>query len=212
MTKIIVATTNSSKVERMKRLFKNTDYEIVSIKEYGSNIPEPEETAETPEGIAMQKLTHYAKYLPANTLILSQDDTIKLENIREEDDPKMHIKKPVIEKYGEFTAQNAAKYYSELAHKYGGTIPITFNYGNALGIKKEGERTITKVLGTTSKLSARVVDSIHNLERNMTYFFDSILEENINGEWKRSNELTEDELIELDKDLYSAIQTLLENI
>ena len=212
MTKIIVATTNNSKVERMKRLFKNTDYEIVSIKEYSSNIPEPEETAETPEEIAMQKVMHYAKYLPANTLILSQDDTIKLENIREEDDPKMHIKKPVIEKYGEFTAQNAAKYYSELAHKYGGTIPITFNYGNALGIKKEGERAITKVLGTTSKLSARIVDNIHNLERNTGYFFDSILEENVNGEWKRSNELTEDELIELDKDLYSAIQTLLENI
>ena len=63
-------------------------------------------------------------FLPTNTIVLSQDDTIQFEGISPEDNPGLHIKAPVIKEYGKFTDEYAAEYYKNLATKYGGSIPI----------------------------------------------------------------------------------------
>ena len=77
MKQIVMATTNDNKVKRIKALLKDLEYNIVSLKEINENdIEEPNETANTPGDIAIEKASHYAKYLPNNTIVLTQDDTI----------------------------------------------------------------------------------------------------------------------------------------
>lgn len=212
MKRIIIATTNENKVERIKKLLKGLDYEILSLKSIKNDIPEPEEKANSPEGIAIEKALHYVEYFPEDTLVLTQDDTIKLEGLKEEDDPKLSIKTPVRNKYGEFTDKLAAKYYSELAVKYGGTIPMTFNYGHAVAIKTKENRNIIKVIGASSKLEVRLVDKIHKLETVPGYFLAALMEANVNGKWIPYNDLDDKTLVELDKDLYNSITYLLKNI
>ena len=213
MKKIVIGTTNENKVKRLKNLLKDLDYEIISLKGYGNDIGEPKEVASTPVGIAIDKALYYAEQLPANTLILTQDDTIEFENIKEEDNPGLHIKKPVIEKYGEFTDEKAAQYYKGLAEKYGGSIPMTFNYGHAIAIKLEGtERNMIKVIGSSSKLCVRLVNRIHNLESVKGYFLGALMEAKVNGKWEPYNDLDDNTLVELDNDLYYSITKLLNSI
>lgn len=213
MQKIVVATTNQNKVERIKRLLKDTKYEVVSLKEINAeNIEEPKETANTPVKIAIEKAMHYVEYLHTGTIVLTQDDTLKLEGVKEEDDPKLSIKEPVRRKYGKFTDELAAKYYTELATKYGGAIPISFNYGHAIAIKNEQDRNIIKVIGSSSKVQARLTDKINKLEAVPGYFLSAVIEVNINDKWIPYNELNEKELIEIDQDLFCSITNLLKNI
>lgn len=212
MRKIIVATTNSNKVNRMRALLDGLDYEILSLSDINSNVDDPNETAGTPVGIAIEKALHYANHLPNDTLILTQDDTIVFEGVEEADNPGVHIKGPVVKKYGKFTDELAAEYYKSLADKYGGSIPMTFKYGHAIAIKSGQERPIIKVVGAESKLEVRLVNKINKLETVPGYFLAAVMEANINGEWVPYNELDDKILVELDKDLYYSITSLLKNI
>lgn len=213
MKRIIVATTNKNKVKRIKNLLKGLDYEILSLGDVNiNNIEEPEETKNTPEEIAMEKALYYARYLPDDTIVLSQDDTIQFEGVSKEDNPGVHIKAPIIKKYGEFTDKLAANYYKELAEKYGGKIPMTFKYGHAIAIRKGEERKVLKACCAESKLEVRLVNKINKLETVPGYFLAAIMEANINGRWVPYNDLEEEELVKLDIDLYNSITTLLENI
>ena len=212
MEKIVIATTNNNKVKRLKMLLKDLNYKILSLADFEKNIEEPNETADTPVGIAIEKALHYVNYLPENIMVLSQDDTIEFENVEEEDNPGVHIKAPVIKKYGKFTDQNAAEYYKNLAQKYGGSIPMSFKYGHAISIKRNGKRVITKVVGAESELKVRLVNRINKLETVPGYFLAALMEAKVNGKWIPYNDLNEDELVKLDIDLYDSITTLLKNI
>lgn len=213
MKKIVVATTNQNKVNRMKALLKNLDYEIVSLSDVSiEKVDEPKEIGLTPTDIAIEKALHYLKYLPNDTIVLSQDDTLVMEGINEEDNPGMHIKKPVIERYGNFTDEFAAEYYKSLAEKYGGSIPIIFKYGHAIAIKTTGERTVTKVVSAESILKLKLVNKIYKLEKTPGYFLAALLEAKVNGKWVHYNDLDENTLVELDSDLFKSICTLLKSI
>lgn len=213
MKKIVVATTNSNKVKRIRDLLLDLDYEVLSITDVcEEEISEPQETANTPVEIAIQKALHYSKFLPEDIIVLSQDDTIEFDGVNEEDNPGVHIKEPVIRKYGKFTDLLAAEYYKDLANKYGGFIPMTFKYGHAVAIKKKDERDLIKVIGAKSKLEVRLVNRINKLEKSAGYFLAALMEAKIDGKWVSYNELDTKTLVELDKDLYYSITTLLRNI
>lgn len=213
MKQIVIATTNKNKMKRIKALLNGLDYNIVSLEELGeTDIKEPEETATTPVDIAIEKALHYVDYLPDNTIILTQDDTIELEGIKDEDNPKMHIKEPVVKKYGKFTDELAAKYYSELASRYGGSIPMRFKYGHAVAIKENNGRVIKKIFGAESHLDVRLVNNIYKLDKVPGYFLAALIEANVSGKWIPYNDLDNETLVKLDSDLYSSITTLLKNI
>lgn len=56
MKELVVATTNQNKVDRIRKLLKGLNYNIVSLKEASeTNIEEPKETATTPIDIAIEK-------------------------------------------------------------------------------------------------------------------------------------------------------------
>lgn len=211
--KLVITTTNKNKVERIKKLLKKTNFEVVGLSDIvKGKIDEPKETAENGVDNAIEKAIYYVNYLPEDTVVLSQDDTIELIGVHEEDEPKGHIKGPVIKKYGKFTDELAAKYYSELADKYGGTIPIVFKYGHAVAIIETTDRMRKRVLSAESKLEARLVNKIYKLNECPGYFLASLMEVKIDNEWIPYNDLTDDQLIDLDIDLKRSIISLLKEI
>lgn len=86
-------------------------------------------------------------------------------------------------KYGDFTDDNAIKYYTDLAKKYGGTIPMTFRYGHAIAYKAKTDRQRIKIVASSSELPARLVSTPRKPELMPGYFLSSIMQLNINGEW-----------------------------
>lgn len=214
MNKIVIATTNKNKIERIKKMFKGEKYTFVGIDELKiDGLQDIEETQNTPVNIAMEKALYYVNFIPEDCIVLCQDDTLNFEGISVEDDPGLHIKRPVVEKYGEFSDEKAADYYTSLANKYGGSIPVVFNYGHAIGVKENNNgRIITKVFGSPSKLEARLVNKINKLETVPGYFLSSIMEVKVDNEWKSYNDLDDETLVSLDFDLYNSISELLKNI
>lgn len=211
--KLVIATTNKNKVDRIKKLLRNTNFDIVSISDViKDNINEPEENANNGIDNAIEKAIYYVNYLPENTIVLAQDDTIELVGVDEKDEPKGHIKKPVIDKYGEFTDDLAARYYCDLASKYGGTIPMVFKYGHAVTVVTKEDRMRKKVLSAESKLEVRLVNKIYKLNKCPGYFLAALMEAKINNEWIPYNDLDEEQLIKLDIDLQDSIVSLLKEI
>lgn len=211
--KLVIATTNKNKVDRIKKILKNTNFDIVSLSDMvKENIAEPEENANNGIDNSIEKAIYYANYLPENTIVLAQDDTIELIGVVEEDEPKGHIKRPVIQKYGEFTDELAAQYYSDLAGKYGGTIPMVFKYGHAVAILTNEDRLRKKVVSAESKLEVRLVNKIHKLEKRPGYFLAALMEAKINNEWVPYNDLDDEQIIKLDIDLQDSIVSLLKEI
>ncbi len=213
MKKIVIATTNKNKVERIKKLLRNEDYEILSLSDVIDNsIPEPNEIFETGLDNSIIKSTYYVDYVPEGTIVLSQDDTMELVGVSQEDDPKGHIKGPVMAKYGEFNDEIAANYYIELANKYGGFIEVNFRYGHSIAIKKSNNKIYKKVLGKTSILKSRLVNEAYKLDKCPGYFLSSLMEVEIDGKWVKYNDLGDEELIKLDSDLYDSITSMLKEI
>ena len=211
--KLVIATTNKNKVEKIKNILKETNFEVVSISDIIKyDIKEPLETAENGVDNAIEKAIYYVNYFPRDTIVLAQDDTIELIGVDLEDDPKGHIKRPVVDKYGEFTDENAAKYYSDLAKKYGGSIPMNFKYGHAVALTSTTDRYRKKVLSAESKLEARLVDKIYKLEKRPGYFLSALIEVKVNNEWVPYNDLSDEKLIDLDIDLKKSIISLLKDI
>jgi hypothetical protein len=211
--KLVIATTNKNKVDRIKKILRNTNFEVVSFSDMvKEDIKEPIEYAENGVDNAIEKASYYVNYLPENTIVLAQDDTIELVGVEEEDEPKGHIKSPVIKTYGEFTDELAAKYYCNLATKYGGTIPMVFKYGHAVSVKIKNDRLRKKVISAESKLEVRLVNKVYKLDKCPGYFLAALMEAKINNEWIPYNDLDDNQLIELDIDLQDSIISLLKEI
>lgn len=201
MRKILFATTNKQKVKRIGLL---TKVKLISLSDLKYNIEEPEETGKDALNIAILKARHYYAGLKEKMPVLTQDDTLKLQ-VKPEDDPGNHIKEPVIKKYGEFTDENALKYYTELAKKYRGTIPMYFEYGHALCFS-DGEESIR---AKKSKLEGRLVTVPHENESTKGYFLSAIMQVKIRNKWKYYSELTPKELVIADSGISKSLKKLL---
>lgn len=212
MRRIVIGTTNENKVKRLKRLLKDDDLDIITLSELNIDVKDPEETALTCVSIAAEKAIHYVSHLPLETIILTQDDTMVFEGVALEDNPGVHIKEPVMKKYGKFDDETAVKYYIDLANKYGGTIPVTFHYGHALAVILDDERHTLKIVSGESKLESRLVNKVTKLEKSPGYFLSAIMEVKLDGEWISHNDLTEEQAKKIDIDLYNSITSLIEKI
>lgn len=212
MRKILIATTNHNKISRIKRLLADVPVEIISLADLPTELPEPAETADSGIAIAAQKALGYVQYVDEGAVVLTQDDTISFEGVASEDNPGAFIKEPVRLKYGDFTDDNAIKYYTDLAKKYGGTIPMTFRYGHAIAYKTKTDRQRIKIVASSSELSARLVSTPRKPELVPGYFLSSIMQLNINGEWIYYTELNEEQKIKADDDIKISILSLLQEV
>jgi len=199
---VLFATTNKQKVRRLGLL---TPVKLISLAELPYQIPEPEETGKDALDISIAKARHYWSSLKDKIPVLTQDDTLKLQ-VNDEDNPGAHIKEPVVKKYGEFTDENAISYYTDMAKKYGGIIPIHFEYGHTLCFEDDGE---LMVCARNSKLVGRIVTEAEENDSTKGYFLSAIMQVKIDNSWKYYSELTPDELVKADFGIAESLKKLL---
>lgn len=108
-------------------------------------------------------------------------------------------------KYGEFTLENAHKYYSNLVKKYNKEyLEIEFRYGHAICDKNLLKESASVLPG---RLYSQIIST-----KTPGYFFNDMTKININGYWRYYSELTKKELIEQDKDVKKSINNLLNKL
>lgn len=212
MKKLLIATTNHNKVSRIKRLLVDMPIEIISLNDLPNQIPEPAETAGSGVEIAAQKALDYVEHVDDDLIVLTQDDTIAFEGVDDADNPGPFIKEPVKSKYGEFTDENAIQYYTDLAKKYGGTVPMVFRYGHAVAYKTNTDRKRVTIVASSSELHTRLVDTPRKPELAVGYFLSAIMQLEIDGEWIYNTELSEELQTKADEDLKVSILSLLEEV
>lgn len=199
---ILFATTNKNKVNRIKRVIKNTDINLISLADLDYRIKEPEENGKDGVENAIIKAKHYFNKLRIKIPVLAQDDTLFLFDVSEEDNPKKDIKLPIIKKYGKLTDKFAYQYYSDLVKKYNKEfLDIEFRYGHAIC----GGNLLK---GSSSVLSGRLYSQV-NSTRTPGYFFSDMMKVNIDGSWKYYSDLNEEELIKQDTDIKRSVDNLL---
>ena len=212
MKKLLIATTNHNKVSRIRRLLVDVPIEIISLNDLPKQIPEPAETAGSGVEIAAQKALGYVEHVDDDLIVLTQDDTIAFEGVDDADDPGPFIKEPVKSKYGEFTDENAIQYYTDLAKKYGGTVPMVFRYGHAVAYKANTDRKRVTIVASSSELHTRLVDTPRKPELAVGYFLSAIMQLEIDGEWIYNTELSEELQTKADEDLKVSILSLLKEV
>ena len=212
MKKLLIATTNHNKLPRIQRLLANIPVEILSLNDLPYQIPEPAETAGSGVEIAAQKALGYIEHIDEDIIVLTQDDTIAFEGVNPSDNPGPFIKEPVKQQYGEFTDKNALQYYTDLAKKYGGTVPMVFRYGHAIAYKSTEARKRVSIVANASELHARLVDTPRKPELATGYFLSAIIQLEIGGEWIYRTELSEELQTKADEDLKISILSLLDGI
>jgi hypothetical protein len=137
--------------------------------------------------------------------VLTQDDTLFLSEVSDEDNPKKDIKLPVIKKYGQFNDENAYDYYSNLIKKYNKEfLNLEFRYGHAICSDDFLE-------GSSSILSGLLYAKI-NTTKTLGYFISDMLKVRVNGILKYYSDLNQNELIEQDKDIKRSINNLLKKL
>ncbi len=203
--KILIATTNKNKVNRIKRLITDKKIEFISLSDLDYKIDEPEENGKDGVENAIIKANYYFEKLKNKIPVLTQDDTLFLSGVSEKDNPKKDIKLPVIKKYGQFTDEFAYKYYINLVKKYNKEyLEMEFRYGHAICGKNF-------LKGSPSVLKGRLYSQINNT-RTPGYFLADLIKLNNDGIWKYDSDLNEEELIKQDSDIKRSINSLLAEI
>lgn len=191
MKKVLIATTNPGKIVTAKKILARLGYEGLSFVDLNLNLREPEETKLTAEEIAVEKALGYAKQFK-NFPVLARDDTNVLLGVAEEDDPKNHNKEFVARRMGKYTDENGEKVFSEIAHKYGGELPVQFDWGYALAWYEGDEIKVVSALATTGVEKTKIVDKI-SPNKVPGFCFASVMQVLIDGEWKYDSELSDED-------------------
>jgi len=199
---ILIATTNKNKVDRIRRLITDQDINFISLSDLDYKIEEPEENGKNGVENAIIKAKYYFEKLKIKMPVLTQDDTLFLSRVSEEDNPKKDIKLPVIKKYGQFNDDLAYKYYLDLVKKYNKEyLEMEFRYGHAIC----GENFLK---GSSSILPGRLYGQI-NTTRTLGYFLADLIKFNVDGIWKYNSDLNEEELVQQDSDIKRSVNNLL---
>lgn len=191
MRKILIATTNPGKVMTSKKILAKLGFEGVSFADLGITLEEPEETMATAEEIAKEKAVGYAKQF-ADFPVLARDDTNTLVGVDEEDDPKNHNKAFVASRAGSYSDENGEKVFAEVAHKYGGKIPLRYDWGYAIAWNDGGEIKAISTLATVGPENIKIVDKI-SPKKVPGFCFSSVTQALVNGEWKYDSEFTDED-------------------
>ncbi len=201
MKTILFATTNKNKIARLKNFIQNDKLNIISLDELGYHINEPEESGSTPSQIAANKALYYWSKLKVKIPVLAQDDTIEFLGVKELAGKRLSIKTPVVKEYGEFNDENAIKFYTSIANKYGGEIKMRFNYGFAICV--DGKAKSRKAV-----LNCKLVNQVSKII-DPGYFLTSIMRVEIDNKIVFYSELSLDQQARIDNSLARAVSFLL---
>lgn len=131
--KVLIGTTNPSKVKRFERLLGEYDVEFCTLKDLGIS-DEPLETGNTPEENAVIKAKFYGKYFDA---VICNDSGLYFKGmpLNDERQPGLNIRTP--KGSNRLDDEQMIAYYAKLIHSLGGKI--TAYYLDGIAVYKEGK-------------------------------------------------------------------------
>lgn len=126
--KVLIGTTNPSKVNRFKYLLNGYDIEFLTLKDINI-LDEPEETGTTPEENAIMKAKFYGRYFD---VVICNDsglyfDEIALDDVRQ---PGLNIRTPM--NSHRLSDEEMIDYYSKLVSELGGKVNAFYLDGIAV--------------------------------------------------------------------------------
>lgn len=197
--KILIGTTNPSKVERFEEMLKGYDTTFITLKDLDIT-SEPEEYGKTPVENAEIKAKFYGQYFDyviCNDSGLYIDD-LSLDDVRQ---PGLHVRTPYGERLGD---EEMLDYYSKLVESFGGKMLCyyldgiaVYNRGNIYGFMENSEATKASAFYMVSKIHPLrhpgwPLDSISVNKNTYTYFvekgnnkYDTTKENIMIGEYRK---------------------------
>ncbi len=176
--KVLIGTTNPSKVKRFEQLLDGNDIEFCTLKDLGIE-SEPEETGKTPEENAVMKAKYYGQFF---NVVICNDSGLYFDNLPLEDgrQPGLHIRTPGGCK--RLDDEGMIAYYSELVKSLGGKVLAyyldgiaVYNHGRTFSYMENSEATRQSAFFMIDKPSESrhpgwPLDSISLNRDTMTYF------------------------------------------
>ena len=126
--KVLLGTTNPSKVKRFSNLLKGCDIEFITLKDIDIT-DEPKEDGATPEENAISKAKFYGQYFD---IVICNDSGLYFEELALDDprQPGLNIRTPM--NMHRLSDDEMIKYYSELIGELGGKVSAYYLDGIAV--------------------------------------------------------------------------------
>lgn len=126
--KVLLGTTNPSKVKRFSKLLENYNIEFITLKDLEIK-DEPDETGKTPEENAICKARYYGKYFDR---VICNDSGLYFEKLSLEDErqPGLNVRTPM--GMSRLSDEEMIEYYSNLIAKLGGKVSAYYLDGIAV--------------------------------------------------------------------------------
>ncbi len=176
MKKILIGTTNISKVKRFEALLKNYDVKFYTLRDL-SVTDEPRENGTTPEENAVIKAKFYGKYFD---LVICNDSGLYFEGLPIEDprQPALNIRAPQGKRLDD---EEMIAYYADLIHTLGGKVLAyyldgiaVYNHGNIHAFTEPLE---------SAKCSAFYMVETPSEKRHLGWPLDSLSQNQKTGEY-----------------------------
>lgn len=176
--KILIGTTNPSKVKRFEELLAGNNMEFCTLKDLGIE-SEPQERGLTPEENAVIKAKYYGQFFDR---VICNDSGLYFDNLPLTDDrqPGLNIRTPGGRE--RLDDEEMIAYYSELIKSLGGKVNAyyldgiaVYNHGRIASYMENGEATRQSVFYMVDRPSANrhpgwPLDSLSLNRNTLTYF------------------------------------------
>lgn len=186
--KVLLGTTNPSKVKRFKSLLSNYNINFITLKDLQIN-DEPQETGNDPRENAIIKANYYGKYFD---LVICNDTGLYLEELTMSDkrQPGLNVRTPNGNE--RLDDDQMIDYYSKLVAELGGKVSAfyldgvaVYNRGNVYSYIEDIDHATRNSFYMVDKASnirypGWPLDSISLNKRTMKYFVEGDNEEEIN--------------------------------
>lgn len=133
MKKILFATTNPTKAKRFSDGLKKHDIEVISLKDLNIDIDVTEDGQTAIENAIIKAKAYYNE---SNMITMSMDDTLYIENIPNELQPGMYVRRVNGKR---LTDEEMIEHYTNLVKKYGTDGKLTARWVYGLAIIKDGD-------------------------------------------------------------------------
>ena len=178
LKKILIGTTNPSKVRRFEELLKDYDVECCTLKDLGVT-EEPEEQGSTPEENAVLKAAFYGKYFDA---VICNDSGLYFDGLPMDDrrQPGLNVRTP--EGRSRLSDEEMIQYYTRLIHSLGGKTlayyldgVAVYHHGKIFSFMENSEATRQSAFYMVDKPAHErhegwPLDSISLNRNTLTYF------------------------------------------
>ncbi|MBP9478579.1 MAG: hypothetical protein KBF12_08155 [Sebaldella sp.] len=198
MKKLLLGTTNKSKIITVKSASEGLEFEFLNLKDFGIENYDVEETGKSEKENAVIKAVEY--YRISKTPVLSIDTGLYLEGLSEEKQPGVFVRRMVSEKA---TDREMTDYYKKMIKSLGGSVIGKWKIAYCF-VKSENEKLIYEV--ETSRTFVEKESKIYT----EGYPLASIqIDNELN---KYVSEITNKEKRDLDNSYSKEVRKILENI